>query len=150
VPANDALHYLSYNVHGGVRSLARSIFETSQEDNVRQQALRLMSSDPDALDIIQRALTNKKEPLAVRQMSAAALHSLDPQALQAWAGKAVLDKSENSDIVATSLTALTQFGDSKTIAANTALRQRLTEMRTKGPAQVKQLARTLVVKHGIK
>lgn len=149
VPAGDALHYLSYNVHAGVQSLARSIFETAGEDNVRQQALRLMSNDPDSAAIIERALADKNEPVAVRQMSAAALHSLNPQALQAWAGRAAADDAEDSNIVATSLTALNQFGDSESIAGNTALRRRLTEMRTEGSAEVKQLAQALVTKHRI-
>jgi hypothetical protein len=80
-------------------------------------------------------------------MSAAALHALDPQALQDWAGKAVLDKTEHEDIVATGLTAMNQFGDSERMSGNAALRKRIGEMRTKGSGRMKRLAKSMTVKH---
>ena len=150
VPATDALHYLSYNLHSGVQSLARSIFNTSKDQGVRQQALRLMANDPQALKTIQNTLADKKESVEVRQTSAAALHALDPKALQNWASKAVLDKSENEEVVATSLTALNQFGDQKQITGNAALRKRLGEMSTgKSPAKFKSMAKTISTKYGL-
>jgi hypothetical protein len=150
VPASDALHYLSYNLHSGVQSLARSVFDTSKDQAARQQALRLMANDPQALKTIQKTLGDKKESVEVRQTSAEALHALDPKALQNWAAKAVLDKSENEDIVATSLTALHHFGDEKQIAGNTALRKRLGEMSTgKSPANVKRMAKSISTKYGL-
>jgi hypothetical protein len=150
VPASDALHYLSYNMHSGVQSLARSIFDTSKDQAVRQQALRLMANDPQALKTIQKTLADKKEFKEVRQTSAEALHALDPKAFQNWASKAVLDKSEYEDIVATSLTALNHFGDEKQITGNTALRKRLAEMSTgKSPAKVKRMAKMISTKYGL-
>jgi hypothetical protein len=150
VPATDALHYLSYNLHSGVQSMARSIFDTSKDQAVRQQALRLMANDPKALKAIQNTLTDKKESVEVRQTSAEALHALDPKALQNWASKAALDKSEDPEVVATSLTALNQFGDKKQITGNAALRKRLAEMSTgKSPAKVKRMAKTIFTKYGL-
>jgi len=150
VPATDALNYLSYNLHSGVQSLARSIFDTSKDQDVRQQALRLMSNDPQALKTIQNTLADKKESVEIRQTSAEALHALDPKALQNWASKAVLDKSENEDMVATCLTALNHFGDEKKITGNKALRKRLGEMSTgKSSANVKRMAKKIWTKYGL-
>jgi hypothetical protein len=151
VPASDALNYLSYNLHSGVQSLARSIFDTSKDPAARQQALRLMANDPKALKTIQKTLADKKESVDVRQTSAEVLHALDPKAFQKWASKAVLDKSENDDVVATSLTALKNFGNQKQITGNTALRKRLGEMTTGNlPAKVKRMAKAISSKYGLK
>lgn len=150
VPAGDALHYLSYNLHSGVQTLARSLFESSPDQGVRQQALRLMANDPQALKTIQKTLADKKETVEIRQTSAEALHALDPTAFQKWASKAVLDKSENADVVATSLTALQHFGDAKAIAGNTALRARLDEMSAgKSAPKLKRMAKMISSKYGL-
>ncbi len=151
VPAGDALHYLSYNLHSGVQALARSIFDKSKDQGVRQQALRLMANDPQALKTIQKTLANKKEAVEVRQTSAEALHALDPTALQKWASKAVLDKSENEEVVASSLTALQHFGDAKAISGNAALRARLDEMSTgkKSAPKLKRMAKMISSKYGL-
>ena len=146
VGPGDALSYLSYNAHAGVQSVARSLFKESKDHVVREQALRVMASDPAARGVIRTALEDKKEPVAIRQMSAAALHALDPQALQDWAGKAVLDKTEPDDIVATGLTAI-QFGDAARMSDDAALRKRIGEMRTKGSGRMKRLAKSISAKH---
>ena len=147
VAPGDALAYLSYNAHAGVQSIARSLFKESKDHVVREQALRVLASDPAARSVILTALADKKEPVSIRQMSAAALHALDPQALQDWAGKAVLDKTEPEDIVAMGLTAMNQFGDTTRISGNAALRKRIAEMRTKGSGTMKRLAKSIAAKH---
>ena len=146
VGPGDALSYLSYNAHAGVQSVARSLFKESKDHVVREQALRVMASDPASRGVIRAALADKKEPVSIRQMSAAALHALDPQALQDWAGKAVLDKTEPDDIVATGLTAI-QFGDAARMSDDAALRKRIGEMRTKGSGRMKRLAKSISAKH---
>ena len=77
-----------------MQSIARSLFKESKDHVVREQALRVMASDPAARSVIRPALADKNEPVSIRQMSAAALHALDPQALQDWADKAVLNNNE--------------------------------------------------------
>lgn len=146
VAPGDALAYLSYNAHAGVQAVARSLFKESKDDLVREQALRVMAGDPASRGVIRTALANKTEPVSIRQMSAAALHAIDPQALQDWAGKAVLDKTEPDDIVATGLTAI-QFGDAARISEDAALRKRIGEMRTTGSGRMKRLAKSIAAKH---
>jgi hypothetical protein len=80
-------------------------------------------------------------------MSASALHALNPDRLQRWANRAVLDTAEDSDIVATGLTALTQFGDARAISANKELRKRVGQLQQQAPAKVKQLARRFARKY---
>jgi len=147
VSPGDALAYLSYNAHAGAQSIARSLFKESKDHVVREQALRVMASDPAARRMIRTTLADRNEPVSIRQMSAAALHALDPQALQDWAVKAVLDKTEPEDIVATGLTAMNQFSDATRISGNAALRKRIGEMRTKGSGVMKRLAKSITAKH---
>jgi HEAT repeat protein len=149
VKPEDALHYLSYNLHAGVQGVVRNVFEQSKDDRVRQQAVRLMSSDPQAVKLIERTLKDKKESAEVRQTSAAALHALNPQALQKWAEKTALDKNENQEILAACLTAINQFGDEKTISKNTAFRKRISQMSKNAPPRLKQIAKGLSTKYGI-
>ena len=65
-----------------------------------------------------------------RQISASALHGLDPKNLQALARDIVLDSTDYDDIRATGLTALAQFGDDSTIADDQTLRQTVDRMKT--------------------
>ena len=143
----DALAYLSFNPHAGVQSIARELFEQSGDDRVREQALRVMASDPASRRVIRTALANKKEPVSIRQMSAAALNALDPQALQDWAVEAVLDKNEPDDIVATGLTAIGQFGNASRLTGSAPLKKRIGEMRTKGSGRMKRLAKSVAAKY---
>ena len=150
VPPGDALHYLGYNLHSGVHTLARSIFDKSKDQTVRQQALRLMATDPKSLKTIQSTLADKKESVEVRQTSAEALHALKPEALQTWAAKAAVDKKEKPELVATSLTALSNFGDKDKISGNKALRKRIGEMSTgETPAKFKRMAKHISAKYGL-
>jgi hypothetical protein len=150
VPPGDALNYLSYNLHSGVQSLARSIFDKSKDQSVRQQALRLMANDPKSLKTIQSTLDDKKEPIEVRQTSAEALHALNPKALQSWAAKAAVDKKEDPELLATSLNALSHFGDKAQISGNKALRKRIAEMSSgESPAKFKRIAKTISHKYGL-
>ena len=149
LPPEKALQLLSYNAHSGASSIARKLFGSSTNDSVKQEALRLMSGDPDSAKVIAQTLADKSESPDIRRLSAAALHVLNPQSLQNWANKAVLDKSENHDIVATCLTAMHEFGDAKNYADNKPLLKRLGELKSKSPIKVKQLAKQFTAKYGL-
>ena len=72
-----------------------------------------------------------------------------PERFQRWAAKAVGDKNEDEEMVATSLTALDQFGDAEAISGNQDLRKSVAKLRTKAPGKVKQLASKLTRKYGL-
>ncbi len=149
LPAEKALQLLSYNPHAGAYTVARELFGSSADPAVKQEALRLMSSDPDSAKVIEKTLADKGETTEIRRMSAAALHTLNPKSLQNFANKALLDKTENHDLVATCLTAMHQFGDAKAISENKALRKRLKEMETDAPGKLKQLTKQFITKYGL-
>jgi len=73
---------------------------------------------------------------------------LKPERLQLYAREAVLDPSEHDDMRATSLTALTQFGNAETIASDKALLKRVDKLSGEAPTKVKQGARRFLSKYG--
>jgi hypothetical protein len=107
----------------------------------------LLASDPRSGPVLEEVLADKSEPADIRRMSASALHALNPGRLQRWASRAVLDADEDSDIVATGLSALTQFGDAEAIGGDKQLRRRLNQLQEKAPAKLRQLARRVVKKY---
>ena len=57
----------------------------------------------------------------IRQISASALHAINPEKLQTHAREMLLDDSDYEDIRATSLAAVKQFGDHEATAKDTEL-----------------------------
>lgn len=147
VEPDKALQLLSYDPHAGVYPIARNIVQTSDDESTRREALRVLAGDPASAPLLESVLTDKSEPSEIRRMSASALHALNPDRLQRWANKAVLDTAEDTDIVATGLTALTQFGDAEAISANKQLRKRVGQLQERAPGKIKKLARSFAQKY---
>ena len=147
VEPDKALQLLSYDPHAGVYPIARNLMQTSDDESTRREALRVLAGDPASAPLLESVLTDKSEPSEIRRMSASALHALNPDRLQRWANKAVLDTAEDTDIVATGLTALTQFGDAEAISANKQLRKKVAQLQKRAPGKIKKLARSFAQKY---
>ena len=148
VSPEKALQLLSYNVHVGAFKVAKDLAENSPDPIVRCEALRLLSSDPKSVTLFEKYLGNKKEDASVRQMAATALHALDPEKLQTYARDVVLDPTENNDLQAMCLTAITSFGEYQTVDKDSVLKKRVSKMNTKGTAsELKRSASTFVDKY---
>jgi sigma-70-like protein len=68
-------------------------------------SLRLLATDSAAAPLCEKILLDKNDLKENRQISASALHALDPDKMQERAPQIVLDTSDYDDIKATSLTA---------------------------------------------
>jgi len=68
--------------------------------------------------------------------------------LQENAREILLDDSDYDEIKATSLTALTQFGDKDQVDKDAALKKHVNRISTKGGAKVKRTARQFISKYG--
>jgi len=147
VPPEKALQLLSYDVHAEAYSAARAIVENPPNDSAKREALRLLAADTASTPVFEKILLDKKERPEIRQISAAALQALDPGKLRTYARDIVLDPGEGDEIQATSLTALTQFGEDKAMSGDEPLRKRVGEMRDKASAAVKQSARQFLTKY---
>lgn len=148
VPPEKALQLLSYDVHAESYSAARAIVSKPPNDDAKREALRLLAADATAAPMFEKILRDKEESAENRQISASALQALRPEKLQAHAREMLLDTSEYDDIQATSLTALTQFGDDAAVANDEALLKSVDRLSDKASTRVKQSARRLLSKYG--
>lgn len=149
VPPEKALQLLSNDVHAEAYSLARDIVAKPPNDDAKREALRLLAADATSAPVFEKVLRDKDEKRENRQIAASALHAINPEKLQATAREIVLDKSEYDDIQATSLSALTQFGDQEAIAGDKALLNGVDRLSAgKAKAKYKQSARRFLSKYG--
>ena len=125
VPPEKALQLLSYDVHAEAYPVAREIVSKPPNADAKREALRLLAADATSAPMFEKILRDKDELREIRQISASALQALKPEKLQAHAREMLLDTSEYDDIQATSLTALTQFGDDEAVAKDEALLKRV-------------------------
>jgi hypothetical protein len=150
VPPEKALQLLSYDVHAEAYSAARAIVSKPPNATAKREALRLLAADATAAPMFEKILRDKDELAENRQISASALQALKPDRLQALAREMLLDTSEHDDIQATSLTALTQFGDDEAVRKDEALREgvdRLSAEASTASSKVKQSARRFLSKY---
>lgn len=147
VPPEKALQLLSYDVHADAYAVAREVVRKPPNTAAKREALRLLGADATAAPIFEKILRDKGEATEIRQISAAALHALKPERLQAHARALLLDSSEPDDMHATSLTALTQFGDNAAMAKDEALLKRVNQLSDKASTRVKETARRFLSKY---
>ncbi|MBV9926368.1 MAG: hypothetical protein JOZ96_15215 [Acidobacteria bacterium] len=146
VPTETALSLLSFDPHADAYNVARRIASAPPSDDARQEALRLLSADATSAPLFEKLLLDKSEKREVRQLSAAALHSIAPKKFQKRARELVFDPSEYPDIQATSLAAITNFSDPEALANDEPLLKRVDSLSEKSPAKVKQVARRFMTK----
>jgi hypothetical protein len=149
VPPEKALQLLSYDIHAEAYSIARGIVEQPPNPEAKLEALRLLAADATSAPLFEKILLDKNELRDNRQIAASALQALKPEKFQEHAREILLDKSDYDDIQATSLTALTQFGDDEEIAKDKALLKSVDRLSArKSAAKYKQSARRFLSKYG--
>ena len=148
LPPEKALQLLSYDVHSDAYPLAREIVKKPPNAKAKREALKLLGADASAAPMFEKILRDKDEDLEIRQISAAALQGMQPEKLQAHAREILMDASENDEMQATSLTALTNFGDTTTVTEDVALMKSVEILSGKSSKAVKQSARQFLNKYG--
>jgi hypothetical protein len=149
LPPEKALQLLSNDVHAEAYAIAREMVKNPPNEIAKQEALRLLAADAKSAPIFEKHLRDKDETREVREISAAALQSINPQKMHAEARKIVLDKSDHDDIQATSLTALaTTSDDTEAAFIDEELFKEVERLRSKGSANVKKSARRFLSKFG--
>jgi len=141
VPPEKALQLLSYDIHADAYAAAREIVGEPPNPAAKQEALRLLAADATAAPMFEKVLLDKGELRENRQIAAAALQALRPEKLQERAREILLDAGEYPEIQATSLTALTQFGDESALEQDQPLIERVGRLKGEGGTKVKQSAR---------
>jgi hypothetical protein len=149
VAPEKALQLLGYDPHVDAYKAARKIVEKPPNEIARREALRLLAADTASKSLFEKILGDKSEATEYRQISAAALHAMAPDTFQKYARDIVVDASESDEIQATSLTALSQFGDAQRVAADRELITRVGRMKAASSPKVKQTAKQFLAKYGV-
>jgi hypothetical protein len=142
-----ALQLLGYDVHGEAYSVARDIVNKPPNPTAKREALRLLAADAASAPVFEKVLRDKNEVSENRQISAAALQAIAPDKMRQHAREILLDPEDYKEIQATSLTALTQFGNPG-IADDEHLMKHVNKLREKAPTILKQSARRFLEKYG--
>jgi HEAT repeat protein len=148
VSTEKALQLLAYDMHNEAYAAARQVVENPPNTTAKREALRLLASDSSAAPLFERVLRDKNENADIRQVSAAALNTIDPESLQKNARELLLDTSEDPQIQATSLTALNQLGLGAT-EGTPALRRRVNRLAESDSDVVQESARTFLEKYDV-
>jgi hypothetical protein len=105
LPEAKALQLLGYDDHAEIAPLIRRVYKRAT-GAAREEALRLLATDPQSERLFSRLLKDKSEKRSIRRISASGLQSLNPEAFERTARKIVVDDDDDNDIRATSLAAL--------------------------------------------
>jgi hypothetical protein len=117
VPEAKAIQLLGYDDHADVVPLAREVFERGTGP-AREEALRVLATDPESEQLFDRLLKDKSEKRRIRQLSASGLQSLNPEAFDKTARRIVADEDDYNDIRATALAALTHGREARETPAD--------------------------------
>jgi hypothetical protein len=133
VSAAKALQFLAYDDHAEAADLARDAFHKAADDITKEQALRLLASDPGSAGLFTSLLRDKSQPRNIRAVSAAGLNVLDPMAFAAVGRAIVTDDKDYEDIRATVLNTLTQSPDHQHLRHDPDFAKRVEQFAAGGP-----------------
>lgn len=105
-----ALEMLARHDHGTAARLAHQILDDDSPPQLKEQAARVLGSDPRAADRLEGLVKDPNEDARVRRASAVALRALRPEAFRATA-RSVLDADTSTDIGSTMNRGLRNLAD---------------------------------------
>jgi len=140
VSPGKAVQLLGYDVHAEHYPLLRDIVQNPPSPEAKEEAVRLLASDPNSKELLTRIVENKDEYRRVRNASAAALQSLAPAEFEEQAKQIVYDPEEYDELQATAINALTLFADQEALDQDAELTGRVEQLREESPS--KEVERT--------
>jgi len=144
VPEAKAIQFLGYDDHAEVMPLIRKVYKRSK-GVAREEALRLLATDPQSEKLFTRLLKDKSEKSSIRRISASGLQSLNPEAFEKAAQKIVTDGKDYNEIRATSLAALAHGREAHAKAPDAKFVEKVQKMteKTRSPAMRSSIRRFL-------
>jgi len=106
VPEAKAIQLLGYDDHAENVPLIRRVFRRATGP-AREEALRVLATDPQSERLFARLLKDKSEQRSIRRLSASGLQSLNPDAFERAARRIVADEDDDDAIRAAAVAALT-------------------------------------------
>lgn len=134
VPPAKAIQFLGYDVHADFAPVVRDILQRESDPATKEEAVRLLASDPGSQGLIADLLKDKSQSGAIRALSATALQVLDPQSFEGAAREIVADDDEDDDLRATCLGALTHIRDYQQTRSDPDFLQRVEKLGSTTPS----------------
>jgi HEAT repeat protein len=135
LPPGKAVQLLGYDIHAEHYPILRDMVQNPPSPEAKQEAVRLLASDPTSKELLADILKDKDERREVRNASASALQSLAPVEFEEQAKQIVLDDDEYDDLRATAINALTLFADPEALSQDAELTRRVEELRDASPSE---------------
>jgi hypothetical protein len=140
VSPEKAIQLLGYDIHAEHYPILRDTVQNPPSPEAKEEAVRLLATDPASKGLLTALLKDKDERQAVRNVSAAALQSLDPEGFQRQAKEILYDTEEYNELRATAINALTLFADQEALDEDPELTGRIEQLREEAPS--KEVERT--------
>jgi HEAT repeat protein len=122
-----AIQLLGYDVHAGHLRFLRTVVRTSENQSVRQAAVRVLAADPGAAGLLAEVLGNPQEDEGVRRAAAAALRGVAPVDFEQVAREIVL-KDDHPGLRATLLAGLGRVANPASLGADRSFIERVERM----------------------
>src|SRR5262249_36220343 len=106
VPVEKAVQLLANDDHGVAIPHARKILAGTFSNDAKEEALRVLSTDPNAGNLLAGILADQSQPTQLRSISAFSLREVDPKRFENVARGIVLNAQEDEAVRANCLGAL--------------------------------------------
>jgi hypothetical protein len=106
VSVAKAVQLLAHDDHGVAFPIARRILSGDYDVDAKEEALRVLASDPGSGGLFADILSDRSQPQQLRSISASGLRLLDPQKFEQLAQRIIVDNHEDDDVRANALGAL--------------------------------------------
>jgi hypothetical protein len=127
VPIAKAVQLLGHDDHGVAFPVARRIASGNFADDAKEEALRVLASDPNSSQLFADILSDRSKPAQLRAASAAGLRAVNPQQFAQLAHRIITDAHDNDEVKASALGALNHLQGFST-AANAAFTDALSKL----------------------
>ena len=122
---STAIQLLSSDIHVDNVDLLEEIVKNPPSRSAKKEAIRALASVPSSKELLRSILEDKDEHREVRQMSAVSYQAVAPEEFEKYAKQSVQDDDEYDDFRALSLTALSVFGDKKSLSEDQSFNEKV-------------------------
>lgn len=120
-----AIQLLGYDVHAEHLPVLHDIVERSGDPRAREEAIRVLSSDPSAADLLADILRDGQESPTIRSAAAVALQNVAPMEFERHARAVAVDDGDDDELRAMLIAALGRFGNPASLLQDAELSQRV-------------------------
>jgi len=140
----QALRLLSNDDHASFVTIARDLFNTTDDIELKKEALRALAADPEAENLMTRVFTASDQDVELRMIAAAALREVHPQGFSEHAMRILMDDNENDELRAASMATLANISATLSAEQRTQIGRAVNDLADSESVLVKDTAKRLM------